>query len=384
MPTRTYMVIDARRDHSIRIPRPEPSVKLGVPNACNGCHREKSAAWAARTVAKWYGHAPVGFQRFAEALQAGSAGAPGAQKALAQLIADREQPPIARASALALMARYSGPLAAAVVRESVSDVSPLVRRAAARALSNNDSRTSIGTLAPLLRDRVRAVRIEAAEVLAGTPTDVMPGGEVAALKRATDEYVAAQVLNAERPEAHLDLALLFAKEKRFAEAKSELTIALSLDPSFAPAAVNLADLDRELGHEADGERVLRDAIARSPDDASLQHALGLLLVRQGYRQEALDRLAAAARLDPANARFVYVYAIALGDAGRTDRALDVLQDNIAGHPYDRDSLAALANLYGSSGNPRKAVVYAKRLADLEPHDAQVRQLIIRLKAAAQH
>jgi hypothetical protein len=43
MPTRTYMVVDARRDHSIRIPRPELSVKLGVPNACNGCHREKSA-----------------------------------------------------------------------------------------------------------------------------------------------------------------------------------------------------------------------------------------------------------------------------------------------------------------------------------------------------
>src|SRR5260221_9514296 len=92
------------RDHSIRIPRPELSVKLGVPNACNGCHREKSADWAAQTVAKWYGHTPVGFQRFAEALQAGSVCAPGAQKSLGQLISDREEPPVARATALALMA----------------------------------------------------------------------------------------------------------------------------------------------------------------------------------------------------------------------------------------------------------------------------------------
>ena len=46
MPTRTYMVIDVRRDHSLRIPRPDVSVKIGTPNACNQCHSNKSAQWA--------------------------------------------------------------------------------------------------------------------------------------------------------------------------------------------------------------------------------------------------------------------------------------------------------------------------------------------------
>jgi Flp pilus assembly protein TadD len=177
--------------------------------------------------------------------------------------------------------------------------------------------------------------------------------------------------------------LLFARKKRFAEAKTELTTALLLGPSFTPATVNLADLDRELGHEAEGERVLRDAITRSPNDASLQHALGLLLIRQAHRQEALDRLAAAARLDQANARFVYVYAVALNDAGQTGKALVVLEDNLAKHPYDRDSLAALANFYQSAGNRRKAVIYAKRLAELEPNDAQVEQQLLQLKTETQ-
>jgi Flp pilus assembly protein TadD len=234
----------------------------------------------------------------------------------------------------------------------------------------------ISILTLLLQDRVRAVRIEAAAVLAGAPTDILSAGEVTALKRATDEYVAAQSFNADRPEAHVNLALLFANEKRFAEARTELLVALSLDPLSTQAVVNLADLDREIGRESDRERVLRGAIARSPNDASLQHALGLLLVREGHGREALDRLAAAVRLDPANARFSYVYAIALTDAGRTGKALEVLQDNIARHPYDRDSLAALANLYRSAGNPRKAVVYAKRLAELEPDDAQVQQQLM--------
>ena len=77
MPTRTYMVVDARRDHSIRIPRPDLSVKLGTPNACTNCHTDKSAQWASDSVNKWYGHTPEGFQQFAETLNAGAAGGTG-------------------------------------------------------------------------------------------------------------------------------------------------------------------------------------------------------------------------------------------------------------------------------------------------------------------
>lgn len=41
MPHRYYMEVDPRRDHSIRVPRPDLSVRLGVPNACTGCHLEQ-------------------------------------------------------------------------------------------------------------------------------------------------------------------------------------------------------------------------------------------------------------------------------------------------------------------------------------------------------
>jgi tetratricopeptide (TPR) repeat protein len=381
MPSRIYMVVDARRDHSLRIPRPDLSVKIGVPNACNGCHRDKSAEWAAAQVAKWYGHQPVGFQRFAETLHAGSVGAPGAASALSQLVANREQPPIARASALALMVGEPESVVAASVREAARDTSPLVRRAAARLLPGADAHASPGApalllplaSAHLLGDPVLAVRIEAADALAGTPADALPGDVAGALNKAITEYVSAQELNADRPEAHSNLAWLYTREKRFAEAQRELATALSLDPSFAPAAVNLADLDRELGQDGEGERVLRDAIVRLPNDASLQHALGLLLVRQGHEQEALEHLAVAARLDPASARFAYVYAVALNDAGHKGKALEVLEDDVARHPYDREALAALVNLYRGEGNAEKADGYAKRLADLEAGDAQVRQ-----------
>ncbi len=47
MPQNTYMVVDPRRDHSMRVPRPDESVALGVPNACNACHTDRDAKWAA-------------------------------------------------------------------------------------------------------------------------------------------------------------------------------------------------------------------------------------------------------------------------------------------------------------------------------------------------
>src|SRR5208283_5254208 len=112
-----------------------------------------------------------------------------------------------------------------------------------------------------------------------------------------------------------------------------------------------ADLYRGQNRDKEGERILEDAISRSPNDASLEHALGLLMVRQKHSAEGLDRLAAAARLNPANARYVYVYAVALNGAGHTRAAIETLERSIKVHPYDRDSLAALVNFLQQSGAP---------------------------------
>src|SRR6185436_19159201 len=79
MPTTTYMVVDPRHDHSLRIPRPDLSVKLGTPNACTGCHTSRSAKWAAERVQAWYGHPPRGYQRFGEAFAAADSGRAAAQ-----------------------------------------------------------------------------------------------------------------------------------------------------------------------------------------------------------------------------------------------------------------------------------------------------------------
>jgi Tfp pilus assembly protein PilF len=187
--------------------------------------------------------------------------------------------------------------------------------------------------------------------------------------------VGARELNADRPEARLNLGLLYAKQNHPDQAEAELKTALSLDPRFAPAAVNLADLFRALNRDREGEAVLTDALKRSPKDASLEHALGLLMVRQKHYAQAVELLAAAVHDEPANARYVYVYAVALSDTGQAGKAIKVLESSIKAHPYDRNSLEALVGMLERSGDSASARSYARRLKELEPDNPEIRGIL---------
>jgi predicted CXXCH cytochrome family protein len=368
MPTTTYMVVDARHDHSLRIPRPDLSVKLGVPNACNRCHSDRPASWAERTVERWYGHAPSGFQHFAEALDAGTRRTPDAQASITALLADRGQPALARASALARLPLSAGTLS--VVEAGLADASPLVRRAAVRALESAEPRLRATMLAPLLDDAVRSVRLEAADVMALVPADTLTAATRVALERATAELVAAQVVNGDRPEAHLNLALLYASEQHAERAESELEKALAIDPAFVPAAVNLADLYRSLGHDDAAEPVLRGSLRRTPNDPDLLYALGLVLVREHRGREALDALEAAAKNGPEEPRRGYAYAVALHDTGRKQDALRQLESVLRRHPFDRSCLATLVEYLRESGDVGRTHSYEQRLEALDARDVQ--------------
>ncbi|HSE04809.1 MAG TPA: tetratricopeptide repeat protein [Methylomirabilota bacterium] len=381
MPTTTYMVVDQRHDHSFRVPRPDLSVALGVPNACTKCHADRPAAWAARQVETWYGRVPRGYQRHAEAFAVSERGAPGATGLLEAVFRDGDQSAIARASALArLGAGAAGPAVVDVARSGAKDKDPLVRRAAAAALEGIEPAARVEILAPLLDDPVRGVRMEAARALAGAPRERLTEKQRGALDHGLAEYVAAERFDADRPESHLNLAGLYAAQRRTAEAEAALQAALRVDPRFVPASVNLADLYRAAGREAEGERVLRDALERDPGSAAAQHALGLLLVRQQRMAEAMPALAAAARLAPESARYGYVYAVGLHGAGRRREAVEALERVLDRHPYDRETLAALIAYAQEQGAPRRALPYARRLAELEPAHPELRQLVRRLEA----
>ena len=375
MPARTYMVVDARRDHSIRVPRPDFSVTYGTPNACTECHKDHSASWASDSVKKWYGPNRRQEAQFVGAIDAGRRGMAGAERALAALATDVSQPGIARATGLSLLSEYLTPSSVLAVRAGLKDGDPLVRRAAVQATASLPPERRVPLAMLSLTDPARSVRIEAARVLAGSPQFATESPARDALNRAITELIDSELASAERPENHMNLASLYAQMSRTSDAERELRTALRLDPSFVPAMVNLADLYRAEKREVEGQQVLLRAIAIAPNAAEPLHALGLLKVREKKYSEALPLLRKAAALQPENARYSYVYAVALQSIGKTGQAIRVLEKVHERRPADREILLGVISFERENGNLASAIKYAQELTSLIPSDPSANKLL---------
>src|SRR5262245_35908122 len=375
MPERTYMVVDRRQDHSFRVPRPDLSVELGTPNACNDCHGDKPAAWAAAAVETWHGPTRKGSQSYAEAFHAAWTDQADAAALLAVVASDRHASAIARASALSELGSRLSPSIMNLARSGLADPDPMVRIGALDMLASVPPGQLWPVVAPLLSDSNRGVRIRAAALLAAVPTASQPQADRERFERAAAEVIAAQRLNADRPEARSTLGNFFARQGRASEAEVEYRAALRLSPQYAPAAINLADLYRSLARDTEGESVLRAAIAASPRDAGLHHALGLALTRLKRPDDALAELRQAAELDPERTRYAYVYGVALDSAGRGGAGVAGLQESMGRHRAERDTLLALVSFHRDAGELAPALEYAERLARIAPDDRDVAGLV---------
>jgi len=375
MPTRTYMVVDRRHDHSFRIPRPDLSVKLGTPNACNDCHADRSAAWTASAIERWHGPNRKVFQNYAVGLRAAWAGQADAATLLAEIAADRKAPAIARASALTELGSRAASPNIGLARSGLSDPDPIVRIGALDMLEGVPMAQRWPLASPLLSDTVQGVRMRAVFVLAGIANTQLPASEQQRFERVAQEFIAAQKLNADRPEARSMLGSFYAQRGGVVNAETEYKAALRLNRQYAPAAINLADLYRHLGREADGESVLRAAADASPRDAGVHHALGLALVRGKRLDEAAGELRRATELAPDQARYAYVYAVALHSAGRGTEALTILTESLTRHPDHRDTLLALISFNRDAGDVPSALAYAQGLSRIAPNDPNVARLV---------
>ncbi len=263
------------------------------------------------------------------------------------------------------------------VRAGLSDRDALVRMAAVLAAELLPLERRVHAQEPRLEDPRRAVRMDTARAL-GSARRLVSRPQL--LEEALAEYRAAQSINADRPESHVNLGILHTQLGELDLARREYEAAIRVGPFFVPAYVNLADLQHMQQREDQGERVLRRGLERVPDAAALHHALGLLWVRQRRSDEAVTALSRAAELAPEVARYAYVRGIALHSAERTREALTVLKNAYQIHPTDRDILVALMTLHRDAGERDAALRYAKRLVELRPEDGAARAFVRELEA----
>ena len=382
MPASSFMVVDPRRDHSFPIPRPDLSLKLGTPNACTGCHTDRSNSWAAEAVTQWYGSKRADQPHFGEALHAGRNSLANGERALAQLADNPSMPGIARATALTLLPGYSlGPESRQAIQNAIKSSDPLLRASGLIAAEALEPPTRLGLAFPLLSDPIRAVRLQAARVLASVPSELWTSQQRSLRDQVLAEYRQSQQVNADRPEAHLNLGVLHQQLGELEEAERAYQKALSMVPSSVPVRINLADLYREQNRDEEGEQLLRQALVISPDDGDVYHSLGLLLIRQKRYPEAVQALERAAQLRPDRWRYSYILAVALQETGQVPRALETLKKAYDRHPDNLELLMLLATLNRDNGRLEEAILYANKLIERVPENAMFRQLLAQLEAA---
>jgi tetratricopeptide (TPR) repeat protein len=372
MPTRTYMVIDDRRDHSLRIPRPDLSARFDTPDVCSGCHVGRTATWAASVLKKWYGDKTS--PHYAETLAAGREGRAEAVAKLAQLVGAEDQPSIVRATALDLLGQY-GPAGAGAIVPALAAPDPLMRTAAVGSLDGLSPEARLAATAPLLQDPIRAVRIEAARVLASVPAQRFTPEQRQHFETALGEFLALQMAEADTPSAHLNLAVMEAQQGHLTTAVQSYQTALQLDPGFLPARFNLANLYNQMGRNAEAEDVLRKGLQAAPEEGELFYSLGLLLAEEQRLEEAAKTLHRASTLLPKRVRVHYNYGLTLQHLGRREEAETALRNAHQIEPNDADVLQALTIFYVQGQHWEQAATYAEQLVRLHPNAPGPRQLL---------
>jgi len=381
MRAETYMVVDPRRDHSFRVPRPDLSVRFGVPNACNDCHRDESAPWAAEQLAGWFPEGRHTEFHFGEAIAAGREWQADRVALLERVVADAATPGIVRATAVSLLGAQVDDAVLDAVGLALLEDDPLVQLAALDVAARFPADLRIDYAQRFLDAPHRALRIAAARSLAALRPR-LGARRQQDLDSALEEYVAAQSFNADRAEGHYNLGSLYDELGQPDDAERSYLAAIEREPAFTASYVNLADLYRRTGREDEAQALLDGAMSRTTEDAGLPFALALSLVRADRAAEALEFIERAAELAPDEPYYAYALGVGLYSGGEPERALAVLGDAHERYPGYRDILFALATMHRDRGEIGPALTYTQRMIELSPSDADARALLAELQGLA--
>ena len=362
MPSRTYMGVDERNDHSFRIPRPDLSVGSDIPNACNNCHKNKDAIWASSVMKKWYGKIPVGKQNFAHSLQSLHSNNDDALTTLyAVLMSDA--PDIAKATAVDYIGHYPSKKTYMTTIQMLQNRDGNIRLNALKSLESFPLNLRLKKTFEILDDPLKSVRIEAARQLSSIPKGELDKEAHNKLQKGINEYKASLLFNAERPESQTALAKLYTNLNQHSKAKQAYKEAIYLQPQYIPAYINYAHYLQTIKNEKKSFNILQEGLKAVPKAAALHHSLGLWHIRHKELAKGLEALKKAAKLNKSNSRYQYVYAVALS-AKNLPKAIEVLDNSLKKHTGDIQTLFALAYYHQQLGHTMQAELYKKKAEDL--------------------
>jgi len=362
MPSRIYMGVNDRNDHSFRLPRPDLCIDSDIPNACNNCHKDKDASWSTKAMKQWYGEIPAGKQNFSHTLQSLRKNNDDALTTLyAVLMSDA--PEVAKATVMDYIGLYPSKQTYMTTLQMLQNKDGNIRLNALKSLESFPVKLRLQKTFALLDDPLKSVRIEAARQLSMIPQGNLDRDTQAKLKKGIDEYKATLEFNAERPESQTALAQLYSGVNQDKKAEQAYKEAIYLQSQYVPAYVNYAHFLQTKAEEKKAYMILNQGLKEVPKAAALHHSLGLWYIRHNDVNKATASLKQAADLDKDDARYQYVYAVALSKENM-EEAIKVLERSVKRHTGDIQALFALAHYHEQLGHNVQAGIYRKKAESL--------------------
>ncbi len=153
---------------------------------------------------------------------------------------------------------------------------------------------------------------------------------------------------------------------------SSYKLAHQLAPDSTPIRSAYVALLKEAKYFREARDVLKEAIIREPQNASLKADL----IRADAAIDGVDAAVSKAResaeSDPGNSIYDVVSAELYEKAGRGQEAISLLENAVASRPADKGLAPALARLYVRMGMPAKAEAFLKARLEVDPDDLAAR------------
>lgn len=360
-----YMGADFRRDHSIRIPRPDVAQKTGSPDACIGCHSEKPYDWAIKNLKIWYPNYNDSIHYGELFLQADN-GNYEAFGGLINIINDTGTAAMVKAAAIQHLAQIQSFEGQKAIEELLNDSIPLVRLSATRNYYNPDATELIKAVAPSLTDSLLAIRIVAAQHLLDLDNPKLDTFQLMAFNKVENEYLNFQKRTAYFASSRYNLGVYYMRQNKTKEAIHEFKTALRIDDQYFPAMLNLAVLYSRIGDNLKAEEWLVYTLKQDQENIEALRYLGLLKAEQKDYKQAISYMKKVVDLNPGNARIYYNLGLIYQQTGEMKNAEEALQNALNIYPENFDFLYGLGYFYLQTGNYDYAGQLAARLIELYP------------------
>ncbi len=366
MHQKAFMGIDMRRDHSFRVPRPDQSAIYGTPNSCNSCHTEKNSKWAADAITKWYG--PTRMYHFSDDLLPGSLLNIKSEFHLIKLLRDTIQPEIARATAANYLGQIQTQKSLDALLVSMNDRKSLVRYHSVRSLENFPSEAWQQNAYSALSDKVRAVRIAAADLYHRLPPDAIPSDARGAYLAADAENLNYLHYQTDFSVGNVMLADYHLQNRDYVNAITHYLRGLKKDSLMNYARFNLSASLSSVGKNQEALKVLNEAAMIDPGNERIFYNRGLLYYELGDRSASMNDFRKSLKLGSTNPGLYYNYGLLLQQDGKLKEAESIFLKGYSLDPQALNINYALTFLYLSQNNKQSARKYAETLRRGDPNN----------------